>query len=218
MNQVLLKDGTIINTHNQGEYVGNWLLENRDYYEPNLLSFLKKYFTSLNVAVDIGANIGSHSLFFKNVLNAQKVICFEPLQSNFEILVSNCNNKGFELVNKALGEEQITRYIEVFWGEGNMGHAGFSDKGEQVQVTTLDEFYKGKRDKIDLIKIDIEGAEHLAIDGALKTIKRFKPLVVCEHHTDLLHRSAFLLLKPHGYKLLGIIEDDNLNYVYEVSN
>ena len=122
-----------------------------------------------DVIVDAGANIGLASIYFANRFPRARIIAIEPEESNYRLLEKNVAPYG-----------NIQPIRAALWNEGGMldlvdpglGHNGFMtvpiDHGEesvgtvcdQVQAITIQEILENFRiDKIDILKIDIEGAE-----------------------------------------------------------
>lgn len=69
-----------------GEFIQNRIFLERDYFEIYHLSILKEYIKKNAVIIDIGANIGNHTIFFAKECNARKVYTFEPTFKTFQIL------------------------------------------------------------------------------------------------------------------------------------
>jgi len=132
--------------------------------------------------IDIGANIGifarpSAELF-------ERVICFEPVFKNFEVLQKNLENyDNVELHNLGLGDkDQIvtfelqtlkcghTKQVEEFVPNPEFEkHTG--------ELTTLDQF---DFQSVDWIKIDVEGFENAVLEGSRDTIQRNRPWLLLE--------------------------------------
>ena len=132
--------------------------------------------------VDIGANIGYFTLLFsKWIGNKGKVYSFEPDPSNFEILSKNiCANrsKNVTAFQKALSNNDGK--LSLFLCEKNKGdHRIFDfyafeddDKRKKIDVesVTLDSVLSDK--KIEVIKMDVQGAEYLVLEGMKETINK----------------------------------------------
>lgn len=163
--------------------------------------------------VDVGANIGYFTLCFsKYAGESGKVIAFEPLPEVFELLkksVGENNLRNVALANLALSDSdgQITLSIS----DTNMGDSSIvSKRGAReitVEKTTLDG-YLGKigfAGKIDLIKMDIQGAEPLALEGMAGTLRKFHPQIMSEFDPGMLGRERALAylkkLQSLGYGL-----------------
>ena len=136
-----------------------------------------------DIVVDAGANMGHISIFFsKQVGKNGKVYCFEPDKFNINML-----NKNIQL-NTDLTDNILIEDL-LLWNENTIidfeeaGTAGssavwFSGKNNLVkkQAVTLDSWAKERKlTRLDFIKMDIEGAEIEALDGAVEVIKQFSP-------------------------------------------
>ena len=82
----------------EGEYVQKKIYYEKDYYERDILDEIKKNIPSNSVILDIGANIGNHTVFFCKECNAKKVYAFEPVSITFEILQKNIAINNLETV------------------------------------------------------------------------------------------------------------------------
>lgn len=168
--------------HEPTEYISSYLNKGTFYEEP-LLSYLHRKY-SPECVVDIGANVGNHSLFFKKVMGAKEVICFEPNKENYEVLVEG--SKLIKYHNVALSDQPGR--ADSHSSPGNMGasHCTPNPTGA-VEVQTLDSYDLSPQ----LIKIDAENMEVQVVRGAAETIRRSKPVLIVEHH-DLQHLYDFV--------------------------
>lgn len=128
--------------------------------------------------LDIGANIGWHSLHYSRIVGpGGRVISFEPEPRNFELLCKNllingCNNaSAFKAVVMHEARPNVTLYLNPrnqgdhrIWAYGNSGC-----KSVECYSLVLDEMFPDV--KIDLIKIDVQGAELLVLHGAKNLIQ-----------------------------------------------
>jgi FkbM family methyltransferase len=147
-----------------------------------------------DVVVDGGANVG---MFAREAfaLGAQKVLAFEPALDNLECLRRNfpaeIRDGRMIVIAKGLWHETTTVQflIDTFNQSGNkVVEQENVDTGKviEIPVTTIDEV---KRElgllHIDFIKMDIEGAERHALDGAAETLRRDRPrLAICMYHLE----------------------------------
>ena len=153
------------------------------------LELLKKYVKSGDVVLDVGANIGTHTLAFSKMVSPGGLVyAFEPQVLVFQNLCANVALNAVTNVyckHKAIGKEKGKIFVPVMdWREQqNFGalRLGEYDQGEQVELTTIDSI--GLK-KCELIKIDVEGMELEVLEGAKETIRKFKPILFLENNSD----------------------------------
>jgi len=148
--------------------------------------------TKDKVFVDAGGNLGAFSIFAA-CMGAKRVYAFEPVKETFDALKTNIQACGFEHIivpiNKGLGKDNFMTKIKVdYAGDGG---ASISSEGgtrenehknlQDIEVITLDTFLKNSYcegyEKIDLIKMDVEGYEEHVLLGATKTIATHMPIL-----------------------------------------
>lgn len=158
--------------------------------------------------LDIGASFGDSSIVLANY-KPNRIFAMEMLPSIEKIYYSNIelNNldaSRFKFVNCGVSNKISKIKIRDDNNSGNLGTAG----DVEINLTTIDDFVEKNNCNVGLIKMDIEGAEVDAIHGAIKTIKKFRPLMtITIYHTP----TQFFELKP-------FIEDLNLNYKFIIRN
>lgn len=171
-------------------------------YENDETAFILNTVKQGHTFVDIGANIGWFAVqAAKNVGPSGKVIAIEPRAQTGVYLVRSLQENGFtdryEMYPCAVGTK--TGRLNIAW-DGKAGNPGgtwsltdekmaqdFRDIGhcvESVEVRTLDAIVANR--KIDVIKIDIEGAEGLALRGATQTLAQSRPVIMSEMNFSLL--------------------------------
>jgi FkbM family methyltransferase len=156
--------------------------------------------------LDVGANIGAHTLFFARQIGPSgRVLAFEPQRMIFQML---CANMALNSVTnawcypQAVGAEAGEIPVPVLdcQQENNFGGLGLDLGlgGEPVPVIRLDGL---RLARCDLIKIDVEGMERAVLAGAVQTIGRLKPVLYVEN--DRADRSAELVrfLDHLGYAM-----------------
>lgn len=188
------------------DYVSYTIATTNRFFEEPLLKHIRSTHRDVKKVLDIGANIGNHSLFFSEVMGCD-VIAFEPFPENFALLQRNCPKVTAH--NIALGDRDETR--KALFGSmrdehgnlamGNMGAVKLvqdpaAPGSFDLTVRTLDSF---SIDGVELIKIDVEGMEEQVIRGGLKTIQRDKPIIYAEHHGMPELAKCLDLLAPIGY-------------------
>lgn len=144
-----------------------------------------------DIVVDAGANMGHISIFLsKQVGENGKVYCFEPDKFNVKMLNEN------KALNTDLPDNIIIEDL-LLWNEntlidfeeaGTVGSSAVwfsgSDNVVKKQAVTLDSWAKERNlVKLDFIKMDIEGAEIEALEGAVEVINRFSPnFAIASYH------------------------------------
>ena len=159
------------------------------------------------VCIDIGANIGSTSLIWAKSVNDAKIYAIEPHPVTYERLERNikfnkANNKIFPR-QLAVGTTDGDMVLFVS-DEGTMAMKpdNYKWKGREITVPsiTLDSFIKNEKiSTIDILKIDIEGFEGDALDGAMKTLQRTKR-VVLEYHSAEMRKKCLEILSQNGFE------------------
>ncbi len=159
------------------EALSNHIRREKDFFEPDILDYLKSHYQSQNTIVDVGANIGNHALYFANFLQNRKIICFEPVPDNFNLLQKNLNPyPNTQLYQLALSDKKEN--LKVKPNPDNMGASKVDQSGNlKVNAITLDSL---KLQNITLLKIDVENYEPQVLEGAKDTIERCHPLILIE--------------------------------------
>lgn len=136
------------------------------------------------IFVDAGAFCGETvEEFAQWCPSYKKIYSLEPDYKNFSRLSMNVAQKSLrdvELINAGLWSEDATIYFTRAGDDGTGSYV--NDNGEQeIQVVSLDGILQGR--PVTYIKMDIEGSEKQALEGAKDTIKKYKPkLAICLYH------------------------------------
>jgi FkbM family methyltransferase len=140
----------------------------------------------------VGANYGDSAIWWAKKFGA-KVVAFEPLNDVFIELEKNVELNSVDVVayNVAIGNgEEIA---------GKSKGGMFSARGDlKIKTKRLDDY---SFDRVDLLKIDVEGFEYEVLKGAENTINKFKPRIIIETHSIALRRTCDQYLLNHGYSL-----------------
>ena len=137
------------------------------------------------VFVDVGANVGLHTVAIAaHVSEGGAVVAFEPHPGNHRQLVHNLEQNRLRHVaaeNLGLAETAATLTGSAGADGGNWSLASRGDYRFEVRLIRLDDYWRDHPlPRLDLMKIDVEGAEVRVLRGADKTIERFRPLIVFE--------------------------------------
>ena len=137
--------------------------------------------------LDIGANIGNHSLFFAKFLNCEMVYSFEPFPRNVSVLKQNLLNftQKSKIYEIALSDKEGTMplYNSQAGNFGGFSLHNYSNGASfmvnpSINVITLDSL---NLNNISMIKIDVENHENEVLEGAKQTILRNKPIIFIEN-------------------------------------
>lgn len=183
------------------------------FYENSLLDYMQLVVgdrtCSNSVAIDVGANIGNHSIYMRSYL-VKYLLSVEPNPIILPVLRRNLskNIDNFTIVDCAVGCSVGTGSILLPSGFDNLGMAKVildEDEGiGDIQVSTLDSVVsgwgKGKDYFVTLIKVDVEGMEIDVLKGAKKLIRKFSPHIFCEASTVSEYKLVSEYLKQFGYR------------------
>jgi FkbM family methyltransferase len=203
-------------------YFGNIKFYHRYYdFFPIINIFYKKEYTKLkdfvpqkgDVILDLGSGIGDFSLLSSiYVGNKGKIIAIEPNKESYSLLLKNIKlNQRHNIIPIRCAITDKNRKVKIFRGESAHRDSIFRRQNSfyKVKSKTIDSLVRQLRlEKVNLIKMDIEGAEFRAIKKAKNVLEKFKPRLIIEVHEDVekteyLKKERMLnFLRKKGYKLL----------------
>lgn len=177
-------------------------------YEPRAVEVLAQHLPENGVFIDVGAGVGSICLFVvSKCLSYGKRIeahAFEPLVLNYERLVRNAAlnhlSESVHCHHMALAAEKgdLTLCFRNEVGAAAVLRSGANIHGlagpmeERVRCDTLDGWMAGRGlGRLDVLKVDIEGAEPLLFRGAMQSIERFLPVILGEFNHWWAQRHGF---------------------------
>ena len=176
------------------DFIQRFILLYGCYFEADLLDnifgkfrggLLKHLLSSPDsVALDIGANIGNHSIYFALEVGMGKVISFEAVPETYKILERNIelNRLGDKVEIHCLGVSDGAGKAHV--GQrytGNTGGTELSVGTGDIKLVTVDGY---NYPRVDFMKIDVEGMEPQVLKGAEQTIRRCRPYIMLESFPD----------------------------------
>jgi FkbM family methyltransferase len=192
-------------------------------FERSTVNTLKRLVTEGDTVLDIGANIGAHTLFLaQSVGESGRVFAFEPSDYAYEKLKVNLalNPKlshrvtAEQIMLTADLNQPLREGVYASWpleaeGELHPKHLGRRVSTKNASMETL-ESYLGRNDigRVDVIKIDVDGNELPVFKGGFESLARFRPRIVMEvspyvHDEENNSFEALIeLLKDSKYSLL----------------
>lgn len=206
----------------KNDYIQQRIITERRYYENDALNYIcfewKDGIIYRDIQkgciLDIGANIGNHTLFFFFECGIDHAYCFEPVLSTYKILQKNISinnlNDRTTLINAAVGAHEGLAAVSHY-DDTNIGSTQISlNESGSIPVKSIDSM--NIKEHINLIKIDVEGFEVSVIEGCLKTIERDKPYIMIEIQQENLDHIIGLLSKiGYKYHQLNIV-----NYLFYI--
>jgi len=167
--------------------------------------------------VDGGAFVGDSAVMFCDSYAPENILAFEPAHATFEMLkqVAEKSNLGDKIIPvfKGLGDSPDSMCLRNTGADVVNPGATFSTcmdnmsaVGDEIEISTIDAEVSAGNYQVGLIKLDIEGFEKKAIEGALETIKRDKPvLVISLYHNpvDFFEIKPLLESLDLGYKFMA---------------
>ena len=173
------------------------------FYEQKELEKLKSHFPKGGTFVDLGANVGNHSLFAALFLEAGRVIPFEPNPKAYTLLVNNVIVNGlidtFDLTKLGVGVSDAHEGgYAMQKKDRNLGGAKMLAGEGQLEVYRADSLLEDVTP--DMIKIDVEGMEMKVLDGLSGVLDRCSPVLLVE--VDNENEEAFMKwANDNGYAL-----------------
>jgi len=162
-------------------------------WEPNCIKHVSNITREGQVIFDVGAWIGPYTLLFSKLV-----------QATGRVYAFDCDPKQFDILRDNIEKNRLTNvHIEKICISNCVGQAKFYVFGESlssivehkqrkkvkeimVEITTIDKYCEENGIFPDGLKIDVEGAEGLVIEGCQKTIKKHSPWILLEFHSMLM--------------------------------
>ena len=191
------------------------------------LAILQSFVRPGDTVWDVGANIGLYSRILVNWLGAGRVIAFEPMSENLpELLYNLASGRIADRVtvcNVALSDRDGEAAFQiddmqsasgsldaVLGGDASAGRAsvGLPPKTERVICRSIDSLLdEGALPAPDVMKVDVEGAERLLLDGGRRFLSSGMPRLLIETHGVRPIRECLAVLFEHGYAIAGCVPD-----------
>lgn len=181
----------------------------RNLSEPTVVHALRDWCRPGDVVFDVGANCGALSILMSRLVGPRGVVCsFEASRRivdkcQYNLAINGCHNT--QLFHRAVFR-QSAEAIRIYHGSHLNDtvveeHAG-SESFHEVETIALDDFAKHFNLSPKLIKMDIEGAEFDALQGARQTIAENRPVIILEQQPQDVRCLDFLL--EQGYEAIDL--------------
>lgn len=191
------------------------------WYEIELLKSIK----NLNlegVYIDVGGNIGNHSLYFLNHCKSTELFVFEPEDFCYNILNKNLKTntlKKYSLYKLAVWNHKTNLKLIRFKNFNNTGISKVIESNNindlLIEADTLDNIIPFDK-KVVLIKIDTEGSESEILNGSINIIKKNKSVIICEASTQSEFNKINDILVPLGYKIPSNRFNSTPTYIWTI--
>ncbi|MBP5975112.1 FkbM family methyltransferase [Brasilonema sp. CT11] len=201
--------GRFLYTRLSDKDVGGEIIKSRQ-YEPHITEVLSKLLQEEDTFVDIGANIGYFTVLGASLVGEKgKVIAIEPNPNNVQLIFASLIKNGFENVSVLpYAASDCESIFEMIIGSSN-GYIVSPKEPTECSVFTqsiiLDE-QLAKYQKINVVKIDVEGHELNVIKGFRELLKKFFPTIITEFHPKALRECG------------GIDPEEYLSELFELYN
>ena len=170
-------------------------------YQDDVRDEAYKYVTDFNIAIDVGANVGLWAKPLSKKFN--RVFAYEPLEQVYICLERNVNPSKVYINKFALGS--TNNKVNMVYDHINTGGSYVSEVGTgSIDIKRMDDL---NLPKFGLLKIDCERHELEVLKGAIDTILKYKPIIVCEQQADT-DECAGLFLKSFGAREITNVRKD----------
>ena len=187
----------MLNVDSNDASTGKFVLDHNT-YEPHVTDVIKRLLKPDDVVLDIGCNVGWFTMVAAAIVRQGKVIGLEPNHKNVQLVYQSLLDNHFENVNIYPYAATDRRVLLQLGGHAAYGfvHSVDHSEGEYVQGVTIDELLSQEA-RLDLVKIDIEGHEPVALQGMRQTLAAHRPTIVSEFHPKLI--KEFTQQEPQAY-------------------
>ena len=197
-------------------------------YEPYTTEIFKRVVKEGDIVVDLGANIGYFTLLASRLVGGEgKVYAFEPELGNYSLLLKNIEINGYNNIiaeQKAVSDKTGT--ARLFLDKmAPVGHtiyqSGAIEESIEIEMVALDDYFEDEKHPINVIKMDIEGAEIATFLGMERIIRENRNLkIFTEFNPALINQSGYTadefasrLLEFGGFSAITI-SDYGVKYKY----
>lgn len=189
-------------------------------WEPEVMGLMGRLIHPDDICLDVGANVGVHTLAMADLAKSGHIYAFEPSATNFKHLCNNVrdnritNSTVYQLGLSNVAGEREFHYFENYAGCSFSGGGGEDQDidavmqkawgvvwdriTETVSFTTLDIWAEANNlSRLDFIKMDVEGFERYVVEGGANILRRFRPKLLTEFNRKSLH--SYYNIEPKSY-------------------
>ena len=162
-----------------------------------------------DIIIDVGAHIGLFALYASQFCKNGKIICYEPIKENYDLLLENIKqNKISNIIpyNSAVSSKSST--VKIYLNEDESGHSMFLENKNFVTVNSIslsDIFKENNIATCDFLKLDCEGAEYEIIDSLREDFfQKIKKTIIEYHRADTnpeLLENLTQQLESHNFRI-----------------
>lgn len=169
---------------NKQDHIQEIIRSTNSFYEVEMLKDVISRIKKSDVVLDIGANIGNHTIFISSFSEVSRVLAFEPHPKTFETLKKNIdlNSLGSKVTcfNVGLSSKPGNAVIS-FYDEKNIGMSRLEkSKSGEIKLLCVDDVVKKEGVKVGLMKVDVEGMELSVLKGSQRVLQEDQPILYIE--------------------------------------
>lgn len=194
-------------------FIGAAIARNRQ-YEPAVTQIVRSHLHEGDVFVDVGANIGYFTLMAATIVGRNgHVHAVEPNPDNCHLITMSVEANGVENVTLypfAAAEKTQMLQLDIAGTGSNSRVIDDSPQAvpgssppQQVQAVILDKVLAGL-ERIDLVKMDIEGAEPRALQGMMQILQRHRPILISEFSPALIKVTSHVTPESYLEQLISL--------------
>lgn len=202
----LLKNGNEMYLFDNTTFFNHKITGSSGIYQKRNLDFIKSLRPHFNIIIDGGTHVGMNTIQYAKI--ADKVYSIEASPETYKLL--QLNVELYNITNAVLynfpisnidGETVNFKHFDGDEGNNRIVREFKGDRGIPfiLKTRTLDSILQSEKDKIDVIKLDIEGYEMKALLGAENTLNNHKPILQIEIFDNILKRNGHSAQQLYDY-------------------
>ena len=174
------------------DLIQNIQLSTYSFFEQDILQGIDNYLDKNSVILDLGANVGNHTVYWGKITKVKRIYSFEPVKATFKILSKNIEINNLtdrvNIYNIGLGDKDSKGSIKGLYNVNastiadSIGSLSINESIDgDIDIKKLDTYNEIiEEEKIDFVKIDVEGYEKKLLLGAVGFFKKHKPVIFIE--------------------------------------